>query len=69
MPKAALRNAATSANAGGDLPEHRRTGREPDDTDHAKTKPTSWANFNGGTGSLLGDRTEAGGNEVAKSSP
>ncbi len=52
MPKAALRNAATSANGGGDHTEQEGARGEPADTRRrAKTKPTSWANFSGGTGS------------------
>ena len=51
MPKAAFRNAANSASAGGDDAEQGAPAANPATPTTAKIKPTSWANFSGGTGS------------------
>ena len=51
MPKAALRNAATSANPVAIRPSSGTPAANPTAPTTANTKPTSWANFSGGTGS------------------
>ena len=52
MPKAALRNAATSANPVAMSPSSGMPAAKPTTPTTANTKPTSWANFSGGTGSF-----------------
>src|SRR6202048_3098261 len=62
MPNAALRNAATSANPVAISPSIAAPVTN-------QTKPTTWANFNGGTGSRSVTGPRRGATRLAKSSP
>ena len=66
MPKAALRKAATSANAGGDEAEQRNSGGEADDADDREHEPDELGELQRGHRLLLGDRSEAGSHQGAE---
>src|SRR6478609_5238299 len=69
MPKAALRNAANNANAVAMTPSSGIPAANPITPNTAKTSPTNWANFNGGTGSRSLTGLSRGATSLAKSNP
>src|ERR1700730_13492885 len=69
MPNAALRNAATSANPVAISPSTVAPPANPATPIDANAKPTTWANFNGGTGSRSVTGPRRGATRFAKSSP
>ena len=69
MPKAALRKAATKANAVATRPSVISPVAKPMVPTTANTKPTSCANFSGGTGSRSVTGPSRGATNVANTRP
>src|SRR5271166_316209 len=69
MPKAAFRKAATSAAVVAMTPTRTAPAANPATPQTAKTKPTSWANFSGGTGSRSLTGPRRGATTVANTRP
>src|SRR3954451_5224634 len=69
MAKAALRNAATNANPVAISPRVPRPVPNAATPTTAKTKPTSWANLSGGTGSFSVTGARRGATNLAKIRP
>ncbi|CNL52260.1 Uncharacterised protein [Mycobacterium tuberculosis] len=69
MPNAAFKNAATSAAAVAITPTKNAPPAKPAVPTTAKIRPTSWANFRGGTGSRSLTGPTRGATRVANTRP